>query len=115
MTAFGFQTAPFPIRPDIGEAYRAYWTALAAPGTWWTGEERVAIAQESRTALTCAFCAERKNALSPYTFAGQHDSETDLPERVVDVVHRVVTDQTRITSTTRSGRSVSESCWPANV
>ena len=97
MNAFSFERAPFSIRPDIGEAYRLYWQNLASPGTWWTGAERVAIAQECRTALTCAFCAERKNALSPYTFEGRHDSETDLPERVVDTVHRIVTDQTRIT------------------
>ena len=97
MTLFNFEESPHPIRPDIGEAYRADWAVLAQPGTWWTGEERVAIAQESRTALTCAFCAERKSALSPYTLEGKHHSDTNLPERVVDVVHRIVTDQSRIT------------------
>ncbi len=99
MKHFDFQNAPHAIRDDIADAYRAYWDELAAPGTWWTGEERTAIALESRNALTCEFCAERKNALSPYTFPGEHTHSGRLPELVVDAVHRVVTDQTRITQT----------------
>ncbi len=99
MKYFGYQDAPYPVREDIGEAYRAYWAKLAAPGTWWTGAERIAIAQETRNALTCEFCAARKLALSPYTFAGQHTHSGNLPELVVDAVHRVVTDQNRITQT----------------
>ncbi len=57
----------------------------------------MAIAEETRNALTCRYCAERKEALSPYTFPGEHDHSGNLPELVVDAVHRVVTDQTRIT------------------
>ena len=97
MTYFDFQHSQFPIREDIPAAYRTYWDQLASPGTWWTGEQRIAIAQESRNALTCPFCAERKEALSPYTFQGKHIDSGALPERVVDAVHRIVTDQTRIT------------------
>ena len=90
-------SAPYPIREDITAACRTYWSQLAGPGTWWSGAERVAIAEESRNALTCAFCEARKSALSPYAFEGEHDSTTDLPPRAVDAVHRVMTDQTRIT------------------
>ncbi|MCB1645363.1 MAG: hypothetical protein KDI36_07915 [Pseudomonadales bacterium] len=36
-------------------------------------------------------------ALSPYTFKGQHAAVTGLPDIWVDAVHRIVTDQTRIT------------------
>ena len=97
MTAFNYADAPYPIRSDIPEAYRDYWQKLASPGTWWTGAERIAIAEESRIALTCAYCAERKEALSPYNFPGQHDTAGKLPERVVDTVHRIITDQSRIT------------------
>ena len=97
MTHFDFSGAPIAIRADIPAAFRDYWERLAAPGSWWTGAERVAIAQESRNALECDFCAERKQALSPYGMAGFHTSSTDLPERAIDAVHRIVTDQTRIT------------------
>ena len=97
LTYFDYSQAPIAIRSDMSEAYQTYWSQLAKPGTWWSGAERVFIAQEVRNALTCQFCADRKNALSPYTFAGEHTHSGNLPEIVVDAVHRIVTDQTRIT------------------
>jgi len=86
-------------------AYRGFWTRLAQPGSWWTGEQRVAIAAESRAAIDCAWCATRKIALSPYTQEGEkeleHDCNADyagcLPKLAIDAVHRIITDQSRIT------------------
>ena len=97
MTFFDYDQAPYPIREDIAPAYRAYWERLAKPGSWWTGAERVAIAQESRNAPTCRLCAARKVALSPEAVTGKHDCGEGLPEVAVDAAHRVVTDQARIT------------------
>lgn len=97
MTQFDYTELPFSVRPDIGETYREYWKRLAAPGSWWTGAERVAIARETRNALVCDFCAKRKHALSPYTLKGEHSHDGGLPDIAIDAVHRVITDQTRIT------------------
>jgi hypothetical protein len=97
MQSFRYDRAPWPVRPDIAEAHRAFWHRLAGPGSWWTGAERVAIAAETRNALDCGFCAARKQALSPYAFAGEHRHGGGLPPRALDAVHRVVTDQARIT------------------
>jgi hypothetical protein len=99
MATFSFSDSPYPIRDDLVAAYRVFWHALANAGTWWTGEERVAIAAEVRRATQCAYCAERKNALSPYNFPGEHSAAEDtvLDARTIDAVHRIVTDQTRIT------------------
>ncbi len=97
MTEFAYQDAEFDIRADIKDAHRAFWDKLAKAGSWWTGEQRIAIAQQSRKALECTFCVSRKNALSPYTFAGNHDFDSTLPDIAVDAVHRIITDQTRIT------------------
>jgi len=97
MKPFDYSTAPYPIRADIAEAYQAYWQKLAQPGSWWTGRERVAIARESRLALDCSYCKERKQALSPYTYSGSHSHEGGLPESAIDAVHRIITDQSRIT------------------
>ena len=72
MLPFRYDDAPFPIRPDIPAAHREFWGRLAGPGSWWTGAERVAIAAETRHALACAFCAARKQALSPYGLEGEH-------------------------------------------
>jgi hypothetical protein len=91
-----YATAPVPVRDDLGAAHARAWDALARPGTWWTGAERVAIAAEVRTATTCALCRERTAALSPYTVAGVHDGPGDLPAPAVDAVHRVTTDPGRL-------------------
>jgi len=96
-THFAYEGAGFPIRHDLVEAHRNFWSRLAAPGAWWSGAERVAIARETRNARACAFCSTRKDALSPYTVSGEHDHDGGLPERAVDAVHRIVTDQSRIT------------------
>lgn len=99
MRAFSYEHSAYPVRADIKSAYREYWHALAKPGNWWSGEERVAIAEESRCATSCSHCAKRKQALSPYNFPGQHNGNGVLEELVIDAVHRVVTDQDRITQT----------------
>jgi hypothetical protein len=36
-------------------------------------------------------------ALSPYAIEGEHGSNTRLPAELTDAVHRVITDQSRIT------------------
>ena len=97
MQAFSYTQSPYKIREDLGRAYREFWTRLAKPGSWWTGAQRVAIAQESRNAVNCGFCDQRKQALSPYSFAGEHEHDGLLEPVAVDAVHRIITDQSRIT------------------
>jgi alkylhydroperoxidase family enzyme len=97
MQPFAYADARVPIRADIPEAHRSFWHRLSGPGSWWTGAERVAIAAETRHALGCAFCAARKQALSPHAVQGEHTHGGGLPPRTVDAVHRIVTDQGRIT------------------
>ena len=97
MTAFSYSDSPYPIRDDLAKAHRVYWEMLARPGNWWSGAERVAIAEEVRTADACDYCQERKRALSPYNFPGEHRHGGSLDPLAVDAVHRIVTDQNRIT------------------
>ena len=99
MAHFSYNDSPYPIRDDIKLEYRQFWQRLAGAGSWWSGAERVAIAAESRLASHCKFCAERRQALSPYKLQGQHDSAGDLDDLAVDAVHRIVTDQARISQT----------------
>lgn len=86
-----------PVRADIVEAHQRTWDCLAGAGTWWAGEERIAIAAETRYAHDCTLCRKHKQALSPYAVVGTHDSLGALPDAVVDVVHRVTTDPGRLT------------------
>ena len=54
MNYFDYSEFEIEIREDLPATYAAYWTQLAKPGNWWTGAQRVAIAEETRNALTCA-------------------------------------------------------------
>lgn len=114
MVAFAYESSPYPIRQDLRDAYGSYWEDLARAGSWWTGADRVAIAQEARNATTCSYCEARKAALSPYNFPGDHDSTTTLGGVAVDAVHRIVTDQARITQawiTDNIGKGLSEELY----
>ncbi len=84
------------VRDDLVASQTRAWQFLATPGTWWSGTERVAIAREVRAASRCAFCRERRAALSPYAVNGTHAPASDLPPAIIDAVHRVVTDPGRL-------------------
>ncbi len=76
-----------PIRPGLAQAIERAWARLAEPGTWWTGDQRIAIARETRQAMTCALCAARKDALSPMHVEGHHDSLGVLSTAAIDAIH----------------------------
>jgi hypothetical protein len=98
-TAIDYRSTGIAVRGEIVASQRRAFQSLAAPGTWWTGAQRVAIAREVRAARRCPFCAERRTALSPHALGGVHDTATDLPPAIVDAVHRVVTDPGRLSRT----------------
>ncbi|MBE65221.1 MAG: hypothetical protein CMQ30_00925 [Gammaproteobacteria bacterium] len=97
MRFFEYHNSQFDISDELRTVYINYWRKLAKPGSWWSGVERIAIAEASRGALKCLFCLKRKKSLSPYSIEGEHDSVDGLSQIAIDAVHRVVTDQTRIT------------------
>jgi hypothetical protein len=98
-----YDAAAIPTRDDLRDAQARTWRRLARPGTWWNGAERIAIAAESRRAMNCRLCRERKGALSPDAIAGAHDALGDLPAPVVDIVHRVRIDPGRLTERWQRG------------
>ena len=93
---FDYSASAYAIRDDIPAAHRDVWRSIAAPGSWWRGEDRVAFVAESRNARSCEACARRSAALSPEGDFGPHRTTTNLPGVVVDVVHRVTTDPARL-------------------
>jgi hypothetical protein len=95
--AFEYADLSLPIPDDMRAAHRRAWERLAAPGTWWSGAERVALAAEVRAAGECALCHERKAALSPHAVAGEHEAAGPLTAAAVDAVHRITTDPGRLT------------------
>ncbi len=84
------------IRDDLRDGHRQLLHHITAPGTWWTGSERAALAATARAAGACAFCRARKDALSPGGVRGTHDGAGALPDVVTDTVHRIRTDPARL-------------------
>lgn len=96
MTQPDYSAASVDVRSDLRDCHRFLLRHVVSPGTWWTGEERHAIAEASRQATACGLCRERKAALSPTAVRGRHDGGGRLPEGVVDVIHRIRTDPARL-------------------
>lgn len=92
-----YESAPVRVRGDITAVHKRACQRLSEAGTWWTGEQRLAIAAEARNALGCSLCQERKAAVSPSAVDGDHQSLGVLPNPVVDVIHRILTDPGRLT------------------
>lgn len=107
--AFSYLNAPYPIREDLSQAHRSVWAWLAAPGSWWTGTQRVSLAEQVRQAYHCPLCTERKAALSPYGGTATHGPVEQLPENAVDAVHRIATDASRLT------KAWLESCFDSGL
>ena len=99
MPEISYSAATVPVRSDFVAAHNRFWTRLAAPGAWWTRTERVAMAAEVRQAWTCMLCKARQAVLTPAAVQGHHDCLDALPEAVVEVIHRVVTDPGRFSRT----------------
>jgi alkylhydroperoxidase family enzyme len=91
-----YSAAGVPVRDDLRETHRAFWTHLRSPGAWWTGHERLAIAAAARRSLSCRLCRARRDALSPNAVAGEHDSDGELDPHAVEAIHRVRTDPARL-------------------
>lgn len=99
MELVSYAGATIPVREDLVAAHDRAWARLASAGTWWTGAERVAIASAARAAARCRLCRDRKAALSPAYFAGEHDGGGDgvLPAAAIDAAHRIASDPARLT------------------
>lgn len=96
MTNAIFGEAPYPIRSDLDQATREAWEFLGKPGNWWTGAERAALVAEVRAARDCRFCADRVDALSPYSVHGEHEIASTLPAVAIEATHRLTTDAARL-------------------
>jgi hypothetical protein len=97
MPPFDYAGLGLPIPEPMRAAHRRAWERLAAPGSWWTGAERVAIAAEARAARSCALCRARRAALSPAAVPGAHVASALLPATAVDAAHRIASDPGRLT------------------
>ena len=92
-----YDDVSYKLRQDFAESHTRFWHRLQQPGSWFTSADRIAIAQATRDARHCPLCLQRQQALSPRTIVGTHLNESLLRAPIVDVVHTIVTDASRIT------------------
>ena len=85
-----------PVDPATSAAHSATFEAIAAPGAWWSGADRLAIVRAARSAPTCALCTER-NEPTLGAVNGEHDNDGELPPIAVEAVHAIRNDSGRLT------------------
>lgn len=93
-----YYNCDLPMRENRTESHWQAWQQISSPGAQFTAESRVDMVREARHALTCALCAARRDALSPNAVQGEHDTVTALPASVLDLIHRMCTDSSRIST-----------------
>ena len=92
-----YEHTDYPLRKHLVEAHERVWENIAEPGPFWTGAERTSMVAESRTAASCHLCEARRQELSPYAIDGAHNSEPDLADVIIDMIHQIRSDPGRIT------------------
>ena len=92
-----FATDSFPVvvRDDVLDGLRFAWDRIAAPGTWWTGVERVAIAATARAAEPRPLWNRRPGTVDD--LAATSVSGEVLSPLAVDTVERVATEAASLT------------------
>ncbi len=96
MSSLPFENCGFEVRQNLIDAHQEAWRRIASPGTWLTGERRLAVVAEIHQAHACDFCQEIKGALSPNAATGTHTATGNLSDAEVELIHRVVSDSGRL-------------------
>ena len=96
MTTSSFENCRYEVREDLVDAHKEAWERISAPGTWLTGERRIAVATEIRKARESATCLEVKDALSPGSVKVSNTTMGALSNAEVELIHRVVCDPGRL-------------------
>ena len=96
MSASSNSAGKFAIRDDLAESHETAWAAVAAPGTWLSGRERLAVVAEIRRAYGCSHCAKIKSALSPNAVPGGHEATGGVSPAQVELIHRLASDPGRL-------------------
>ncbi len=94
--ALDYGAAGVAVREDLRAAHAMLLDTFRRAGSWFSGAQRNAVAEEARLAVRCPLCRERKAALSPDHVAGTHRTTGALSAPLVELIHRVRTDPGRL-------------------
>ena len=75
------------VRSDLVAAHRQAWSALARPGTWWTGSQRVELAATAIAAMTDA--SPLPPWIAPSSVEGWLGGDLVAPATAHDAIYRV--------------------------
>lgn len=82
--SMNFAEAELPVAADTAATDEATLQALAQPGAWWSGADRLAIVEEARSAAECSPSAE--GAAGSGT---EQDDASALPPAAVEAIHGI--------------------------
>ena len=91
MVAFSYASCGFDVRPEVEAAHEAAWVAVARPGSWWTGGQRVAIAAQAR--------ATRLQRAQPPWMRTLPEPDASLPPAAVEAARKITVDAAQIDRT----------------
>ena len=97
MIAIDYSQAALPVGSGTSAAHKNTLRALAAPGAWWSGPERLAIVRETRAAPECPLCHARSRSTFATIGGIEHDSSNDLPPEAVEAIHGMRNDSGHLT------------------
>ena len=75
-----------PVRDDLADAHRLAWDHLAAPGTWWSGAQRIELAY---TALSAIVDPDPPPPWIPISSTGRLGADLLAPGAAHDMVFRI--------------------------
>ena len=97
MTAIDYSRAALPVGCGTSATHKNTLRALAAPGAWWSGPERLAIVREARVAPECSLCHRRTRSTFATIGGIEHDSRNGLPPEAVEAIHGMRNDSGHLT------------------
>ena len=86
--SFAYEGVPHPVRDGVLAAQRAAWATLARPGSWWTGAQRVALAEQARAA--------RAGRSEPPWLRELPEPSAPLPGAAADAARTIAADAHKI-------------------
>jgi len=86
---FTKESFKYPVSNDAVNIFNETWDCLAMSGSWWSGEERVAIAMAARESIPRELFDQPRASVSELSCI--RDSES-LSPLVIDVIERIVTE-----------------------
>ena len=82
--SMNFAEAELPVAADTAATHEATLQALAQPGAWWSGADRLAIVEEARSVAECSPSAEGAG-----TGGTAQDDAGALPPAAVEAIHGI--------------------------